>query len=191
MPHRLHPLWYTPFLPLLFFTSSVAAGLSVALLAYRLAARVRSQPEERRVMDWLGLGIVGALLIFLALKFELLWWEDELSLLWSLDRVSMVWWLEIIVGVALPLILLVTPKLRRTNSALWLAPLLAAAGVGLNRFNATLTAQTPPLGSPAYSPHPLEWLATIGILSGAALVWLLAMRFLVRPAGPVAGHGAG
>ncbi|HXF62355.1 MAG TPA: NrfD/PsrC family molybdoenzyme membrane anchor subunit [Caldilineaceae bacterium] len=190
MPHRLHPLWYTPFLPLLFFTSSVAAGLSVALLAYRLAARTRSQPEERRVVEDLASGVTGALLIFLALRGGLLWRENELPLLWPLDRASIAWWIELVAGVALPLILLVTPRLRRTNLTLWLAPLLVTAGVGLNRFNATLTAQTPPLGSSAYSPHPLEWLTTIGILAGAALVWLLAMRFLVSPAIPLAGHGS-
>ena len=27
MPHRLHPLWYTPILPLLFFVSAVGLGL--------------------------------------------------------------------------------------------------------------------------------------------------------------------
>jgi Ni/Fe-hydrogenase subunit HybB-like protein len=52
-------------------------------------------------------------------------------------------------------------------------------GVLLNRFNATMFAQTPPPGTPPYSPHPVEWLTTIGILAGAALAWYVAVRWLV------------
>ena len=35
MPHRLDALWYTPILPLLFFISSIMAGLSLATIAYK------------------------------------------------------------------------------------------------------------------------------------------------------------
>ena len=49
----------------------------------------------------------------------------------------------------------------------------------LNRFNATMFAQTPPPGTPPYSPHPVEWLTTVGILAGAALAWYVAVRWLV------------
>ncbi|MBK8799875.1 MAG: polysulfide reductase NrfD [Anaerolineales bacterium] len=38
MPHRLHPLWWTPFLPILFYLSSIMAGLSLATLAPRCHA---------------------------------------------------------------------------------------------------------------------------------------------------------
>jgi len=34
MPHRLHALWYTPLLPVLFFVSSIMAGLCLASLTY-------------------------------------------------------------------------------------------------------------------------------------------------------------
>ena len=61
----------------------------------------------------------------------------------------------------------------------WVAPAMVAIGVGLNRFNATLTAQTP-AWSGTYSPHVIEWLTTAGILSGAFLVWLVAVRYLVH-----------
>jgi Ni/Fe-hydrogenase subunit HybB-like protein len=51
-------------------------------------------------------------------------------------------------------------------------------GVLLNRFNATMFAQSIPDGV-SYTPHLLEWLSTIGILAGVVLVWWLGIRFLV------------
>ncbi|MCB2229795.1 polysulfide reductase NrfD [bacterium] len=38
-PQRLHPLWYTPWLPLLFITSAIGAGLMVVVLAKLAWAR--------------------------------------------------------------------------------------------------------------------------------------------------------
>lgn len=182
MPHRLHPLLYTPFMPVLFFTTSVMAGLSVAILAYRISVRIQNKNEDLGVASGLGVGIAGVSLIYLLIKGGLLWWEGKLPLLLVNDAVTRAWWVEITVGAMIPLILLAIPKLRRHNLTLWVAPLLVIIGVGMNRFNATLQGQTPPwTESWSYTPHILEWLSTIGIIAGAALVWYLAMRFLVRP----------
>lgn len=181
MPHRLHPLWYTPFLPVLFFTSAVMAGLSVAILAYRLAQRVNHTEEDLGLCSGLSIGVAGAGVLYLVFKIALLWWEGEQALLLVADSVTVAWLAEIVLGVVIPLILLLTPQLRRKSITLWVAPLLVVVGVGMNRFNATLTGQTPPwAGSTAYTPHLLEWLSTIGILSGVALAWYVAMRLLVN-----------
>ena len=39
MPYKLHSLWWTPLLPLLFFTSAVFAGLSMAIFVATLSFR--------------------------------------------------------------------------------------------------------------------------------------------------------
>ncbi len=181
MPHRLHALWYTPFLPVLFYTSSIMAGLSVAIVVYRIAARINGKQEDLSVCSGLSVGVAGATLVFLLVKFGLLWWEGKLPLLLVGDTITRTWWIEIIVGAILPLILLTIPKLRRHSLTLWVAPLLVILGLGMNRFNATLAGQTPPwVTSWAYTPHLYEWLSTIGILAGVALAWYLAMRYVVR-----------
>lgn len=181
MPHRLHALWYSPFMPVLFFTSSVMAGLSVAIIAYRVTARIHNKDEDLGVCTGLSVGVAGATVFYLLVKMGLLWWEGKLPLLAVNDRVTWAWWSELIVGVFIPLILLLVPHLRRQSLVQWVAPLLVILGVGMNRFNATLTGQTPAWTNTwAYSPHLLEWLSTIGILSGVALVWYLAVRYLVK-----------
>ncbi len=83
MPHRLHALWYTPILPLLFFVSSIMAGLSLATLTYmdRPTSSVcrpsrRSSPGLTRLAAWVAV-------VYLALKLGDLLVSGEIALLWS------------------------------------------------------------------------------------------------------------
>ena len=57
MPYRLHPLWYTPILPILFYVSSIMAGLSLGILAYLAACKLRGVKAEARIGAGLGKGL--------------------------------------------------------------------------------------------------------------------------------------
>lgn len=178
MPYRLHALWYTPLLPVLFFISSVMAGLSMAALAYWLAGRLARKPVRPTVILGLARGAAVTALLYLALKLGELAAAGELGLAVTagVGGGAALWWLELTVFVALPALLILWPRgarLRRTGAGL----ALILTGVLLNRFNATMFAQILPPGT-AYSPHVVEWLTTAGILAAAALVWMLGVRFL-------------
>ncbi len=187
MPHRLHALWYTPYMPVLFFVSSVMVGLSIAILAYRMTACIHRRCENLAIPRGLSIGVVGASLLYAVIRFALLAAEDKLALAFDGSPMAFVFWTEMIVSVALPLPLFLWGIVRRRGWIFWVAPTLVALGVGLNRFNATLTAQTPPWVG-LYSPHFMEWVSTVGILSGALLAWILAVRFLVRPTSLIEAH---
>jgi Ni/Fe-hydrogenase subunit HybB-like protein len=178
MPHRLHPLWYTPLLPLLFYGSSILAGLSVSLLSYRAAVRVAGRREAPEVVAGLmrGMAIVGGL--YLALRVGEVVVAGKWPLLRPDQAMARLWWLEVGLGGIVPWLLVVRPRWRQRPSLTWLVPLLLILGIGANRFNATWFAQTPPQGG-NYWPHPLEWFSTLGILAGAALAWYLGIRLLV------------
>jgi Ni/Fe-hydrogenase subunit HybB-like protein len=176
---RLHPLWYTPWLPVLFYTSSILAGLAVGILVYRLAMRAEGLPEKQSVILGLGKGMVGAALLYGGLKLVELVWSGDLPLLWT-SGWGPLFLAELIVGVVLPVVLWVIPSLRRRSWVQWTAPLLVVFGIGMNRFDATLYGQYAPADA-VYSPHVLEWLSTIGILAAAALAWYLGVRFVLAP----------
>jgi Ni/Fe-hydrogenase subunit HybB-like protein len=65
------PLWYSPILPLLFFVSSIMAGLSLAALTYMGATHILRLPAKReivtglpRIAAWVAvLYLVAALLL--------------------------------------------------------------------------------------------------------------------------------
>jgi Ni/Fe-hydrogenase subunit HybB-like protein len=179
MPYRLHALWYTPLLPLLFYVSSIMAGLSLGILAYLAACRLRATPADPKVGRGLGTGLLWVAVIYALLKFGELTWADEWALLGD-GHYGALWLAEMVVGVLLPIALLSRRAWRASVKVQIGAPLLVLAGVLMNRFDATLFGQVLPAGAPPYTPHILEWLSTIGILAAAALAWMICVRFIVR-----------
>ena len=177
MPHRLHALWYTPVLPVLFYVSSIMAGLSLGALGYRFAKRVRGEPENKAIANGLVTGAVVLGAVYAIAKFVEIVVAGEVGLLAS--SMGALWLGELLLGVGLPVLLWSVPAWRRLDAVQWLTPILIAASVLLNRFDATLFAQVLPAGAASYSPHILEWISTIGILAGAFLAWMLAVRFLL------------
>jgi Ni/Fe-hydrogenase subunit HybB-like protein len=179
MPHRLDPLWYTPLLPLLFFVSSLMAGLSLGIIVYKGAVRLQSRPEDPEIVKGLGYGLVWVTLLYLLLKLGEMALAGEVSAFLALDAMSLLLLLELVAGAALPILLWLIPAIRNTQAAQWGLPALVLGGVLLNRFNATMFAQLLRPGI-VYSPHILEWLSTIGILAGAGLVWGVGVCFLAQ-----------
>jgi Ni/Fe-hydrogenase subunit HybB-like protein len=179
MPHRLHPLWYSPLLPVLFFTSAVMVGFASTTIAYRLAVRIKGAQEQPSVLNALGKGMLGAGAVYLALRLVAMAWTGQIGRLASEPAMAALLLLELGVGVLLPLALLWRPGVRTSSAAMWWLPAAMILGVGMNRFTSTIYAQTAPLGPSVYAPHLFEWLTTIGIIAAAALAWYLAVRFLV------------
>lgn len=176
MPYRLHALWYTPLLPLLFLVSSIMAGLSLAALAYWLAGRVARQPVQPKIIFGLARGAAITGLIYLALKLAEVLVAGEIGLALSATSFAALWWIELLACVALPAVLILWPR-GRSLQRIGVGLTLILLGVLLNRFDATMFAQLLPEGA-SYSPHLIEWLTTAGVLAAAALAWMLGVRFL-------------
>jgi Ni/Fe-hydrogenase subunit HybB-like protein len=181
MPQRLHALWYTPALPVLFFVSAVMAGLGVAVLAYVGAGRLHGQPARPAVTSGLARGAGWVSLLYLLLKLGELGAAGELPALLALDRPALLFGLELGLGALLPAVLLLLPATRRHRVYQLGGAALILLGVCANRFNATLFAQTSPVAGAAYAPHLMEWLTALGIIAAAALAWYLGARFLLAP----------
>lgn len=176
MPYRLHALWYTPLLPLLFLVSSIMAGLSLAAMAYWLAGRVARQPVQPKIIFGLARGAAITGLIYLALKLAEVLVAGEIGLALSATSFAALWWIELLACVALPAVLILWPR-GRSLQRIGVGLTLILLGVLLNRFDATMFAQLLPEGA-SYSPHLIEWLTTAGVLAAAALAWMLGVRFL-------------
>jgi len=179
MPHRLHALWYTPILPLLFFVSSIMAGLALAIYAYAVMARVRGQQPSREIVNGLAKILGWVALLYAALKLGDILAAGELPALLAFDRVSILMWIELGLGAVLPAALVLLPVVRSHKWSPFVGAALVLLGVSFNRFNMTLFGQSPASGIGTYSPHIIEWLTTLGIIAGAILAWYLGVRVLV------------
>lgn len=183
MPHRVHPLWYSPLIPVLFFVSAIAAGLLALIVESRLAQILfRRDPDDELLAR---LGKIAAFTLWLYLGVRLVDLLARGVLPGALDGSwqSQLFLLEILAGGVLPAALLASPRIRSTPAGLVSAALLAIAGILSQRMALSMFAMRLPNGA-AYTPSLLETVIAFAIPAAAGLVYLFFMENLaVQPEG--------
>ena len=143
--NKIHPLWYSGNIPILFFVSSVFAGLSMVIAASSLSHRIfRDQidPHHHASFDDILLGMakgaLGALFAYFFLKVIDLVHGNQ----WALINTPMGYWylVEIIGGVVIPIILFTIAILRNNVRLVQVTAVITALGVILNRLNVSVIA---------------------------------------------------
>lgn len=175
MPFRLHPLWYSPLLPVLFFVSAVALGLMMVTLEGFFSAYLYGHRLRVDLYAPLGRAAGGILWVYLALRLGDLAWRGVLPTALDGSWYSYLFLAEIGAGALLPAVLLAVPSIRTNPNGLATSAGLVVAGMVLNRLSASMIAmfQTPGV---SYFPTWTEFAVTAGIVSGAGLVFLFAVE---------------
>jgi len=164
---RVFALWKTGYLPLLFFTSALVAGLTMTILESNWAASAYDHELDQKLMGDLGLYAAWVLLIYLVLKIATLIGSGGVRYLFSGGLDSVLYWIEVLGGVVLPMVLLFMPSIRKSRKALYRTAWIAVLGVVMNRFDVSFFGFA---GAP-YVPTWMEWAITIGIISAAILFY--------------------
>ncbi len=142
---KVHPLWYSEFIPVLFLVSSVFAGLSMVIFEGTISHKVfrsRMSAEHRTSHNDIVIGLAricaGAMFVYFFLKvldFAHGRHWAELSSGWG------VWYLVEIVGfVALPCVLFARAVNRESLALSRIAAVLTLVGIVLNRLNVSVIA---------------------------------------------------
>ena len=173
MPGALHPLWYTPILPILFLVSALAVGPAVVILESMISSKVFGHKIGQDILSGLGKAIPVILGIYLLMKIADLVIRGDFGLIFSSSPQSLLWWGEIIIGVILPIILLSMPKVRQSRNGGFSGALLVVAGLMFNRFNVSLLGLAIRPGY-SYFPSWMEIGISAGLVSWALLIiWML------------------
>jgi Ni/Fe-hydrogenase subunit HybB-like protein len=181
MPGKLHPIWYTSLLPLLFFVSATSVGLAMVIVESRLSARSLGHGLELPLLSSVARGLVGALGLYGFLRVYDLIDRGVLLRAFDLSYESCLFLTEFGVGVILPIVLLSIPRIRRSGRGLYAGSLLAVMGFVVNRLNVSMTGFEHAQGG-----HYIPSFAEVGItlmfiaLGFAAFRWI-ARRFPVYP----------
>ena len=142
-PSKIHPLWYSHNIPVMFFVSSIFAGISMVMIEgffTRKAFAHRMGHEMHASHDAITLGLakgaVGALFAYIFIKvidfvhYQL--WEQ-------LTGFYGAWYLLEMVGfVVVPMALFLTGIMRRNARLIQATAFLTAVGVILNRLNVSV-----------------------------------------------------
>ncbi len=184
-PTKMHPLWYTPILPLLFLLSAIAVGFPMVIVESVYASWSLNLPPETDVLRSLSRYIPPILGIYLAFKVGDLLIRGAYVHVADGSVQSIFFFIEVVIGVVVPLILFLLRRVRNSMPALGLAALLVVLGVALNRVNVFLIAYHPPYATKTYFPALGEWVVTIGLIATLILVYRVVVTFL-----PVLSHPA-
>lgn len=138
VPGRLHELWYTPWLPVLFFVSAVAVGLSMTILESTIAGRTFGHEPEFEALGRMGKLAAMVIGLFLVIRVSDLLARGALADL-RLDRSGIFFLGEVLIGFALPAVLFSMARVRRNTHALYHTAQLAVLGFVVNRLNVSVT----------------------------------------------------
>ncbi len=169
---RVFALWKTGYLPLLFFLSAVAAGLTMSIIEAYLAAKAYGHQVPQDLLADLGLYAAWALALYLVVKIATLIGSGGSAYLLAGGRATLLYLVEVLLGTVLPMILLFLPQVRHNRRALTWAASLTVLGVVLNRFNVSLFGFA---GAP-YLPSWQEWAISLGMISAAILFYDFFVR---------------
>ena len=186
-PAKLYPLWWTPFLPVLFFLSALAIGLAMILFESSLSSRYFKRGLEVHLLEKLALVIPFILGIYLAVRFGQLTVDGDLKYLFASSPMSTLFWVEVLVGAVFPLIFFSFKKARTSSRGLFFGAIAVLLGMILNRFNVSWFAVQHPdpithlplfMGNVNYFPSLPEVLLSVGIFSAGILAFGLAVKHL-------------
>jgi Ni/Fe-hydrogenase subunit HybB-like protein len=142
---KIHPLWYTEFIPILFFVSSIFAGLSMVIFEGSISRKVfryKMTHEHHAKHDDIVLGLAkicaGTMFIYLFLKLLVFVHEQHGAFIMS----PMGYWylLEVVGFVLVPCILFMNAVRSGKISLARTAAILSLLGIVLNRLNVSVIA---------------------------------------------------
>lgn len=187
LPHKVHPLWYSPILPVLFFVSAVAAGLAMTVVESWYSRRAFGRPIETHLLARLSRTSVVVLALYLALRLRDLVARDALATLFPLTLASWLFLAEILLGVVVPMVALASPWTRQSPKRLAITQGMVVLGFILHRLNVSITAVEAATGY-RYVPAVAEFVVTTGLVALGMLAFCAACTYL--PVFPKAQEGA-
>jgi molybdopterin-containing oxidoreductase family membrane subunit len=197
---KSRPIWFKPSMPIMFIISAVAVGPALTMaIAYVVEWITGKKNIPNEVLRSIARFSGFAIMVYGYIRF----WDlaavtyygrtpsvsEAFNLLSQQTPYNFSFWVfEIILGIALPAILFLTPRFNRNPGYLVIGAFFAVIGVIINRWNVTVGGLFVPLSySPGtlyqleptkYFPALVEWGIAIGVIGYALTMFTLGVRFL-------------
>ena len=140
---KIHPLWYSEFIPVMFFVSSIFAGLSMVIFEGSISHRVfsdqisnKNKEKQHGIIHGLAKICTGTLFAYFFLQMLVFIHGKH----WDLLNTPMGYWymVEMIGFVLIPMLLFLYSYRANNILLIRLAAILTMLGVVLNRLNVTI-----------------------------------------------------
>jgi Ni/Fe-hydrogenase subunit HybB-like protein len=140
---KIHPLWYSEFIPIMFFVSSIFAGLSMVIFEGSISQKVffkqiseKNHEAHNGIIRGLSKICAGAMFAYFFLQLLVFIHGQQ----WGLLNTPMGYWflLEMLGFVLLPMILFFFSYRANNINMIKVAAIITMLGVILNRLNVTV-----------------------------------------------------
>ncbi|MBU1194528.1 MAG: Ni/Fe-hydrogenase cytochrome b subunit [Proteobacteria bacterium] len=170
-PTKLHPLWYTPMLPLLFLTSAFAVGYPMVVFETTLATSSFKLDGEMNILTPLTRITVFLLGMYMFLKIgDMIYRGTYIYLLQGTYQTNS-FIVEVLFGVMVPWVLLLFKRIRQSRTGIFIAASMIIGGVILNRINVFIVGYKSPLSESGYFPAPGEIFVTLGLIATLMFIY--------------------
>ncbi|MDW7678920.1 MAG: NrfD/PsrC family molybdoenzyme membrane anchor subunit [bacterium] len=182
MPSKIHPLWYSSFMPLFFFVSAIIGGISMIIVESMLSHRVFKEQIPKMAMDHtqfdhitIGLGKAASVLLFTYFFLKLIGVAHGNN--WHLINTKYgYWWLVEVIGfVLIPAFLYAWGVRNDSAKIVRITSIIAVIGIALNRLNQSIICFNWNADE-QYYPHWMEIVITITIIT----IGLITFRWIIN-----------
>ncbi|KPA18541.1 polysulfide reductase [Candidatus Magnetomorum sp. HK-1] len=177
-PTKLHPLWYTPILPLLFLLSAIAVGYPMVIFETTIittSMNLNSEMDRLEPLSKISIFLLG---LYMIIKLGDMLIRGTYIYLFDFNAQSNSFLCEIIFGVITPWVMLCFEKVRGSRKSLFFVSCLVIFGVLINRINVFIVGFKPHYTTTAYFPSIGEILVTSGLIATLMLMYRLAVTWL-------------
>ena len=164
-PSKIHPLWWTPILTILFLLSAITVGFPMVIFEGLYSSWALKLKPEMHILSPLAKYIPFFLGLYMCFKIGDLVIRGSYVYLVEGSTQSLMFMIEMVFGVMVPFVLLLSPRVRANPRWLFVACLMVVLGVALNRINVFLVAFQPLYPVKSYFPAIGEFAVTIGLVS--------------------------
>ena len=171
---RLHPLWNTGWLPLLFLMSCIAMGYAAVVFEATLSSWLFKREPERAMLAGLSQAIVPLGTAYVGLRLLDIAARGQLPALFAFDSYSIMTILEFLLVIAAVGLLLGEAQRQKLGNLFRAAMLFMLAG-SVYRFDTYLVAFRPGAHW-SYFPSVGEILITLGLVAGELMAFILIVK---------------
>jgi len=176
VPSKLHPLWYSPLLPLLFYVSAISVGLAMTIFESWHSAKAFGKQLEWPLLMSLGRLLAVVLGVFLMMRFMDLSRRHVLGAMLEARPEVYLFYLEIAL-MLIPVVVLFSGAVADRPRLLYFCAVSAILGFITHRLNVSVTGIQAMTGA-NYLPRWTEIAITLGLIAAGFAIFRAAAKYL-------------
>jgi Ni/Fe-hydrogenase subunit HybB-like protein len=187
-PYRLHPLWYSPVIYLLFFVSAIGLGLMMVVMESLFSSYFLGHKVHVREISGLGMAASAVLWLYVALRLGDLALRGDLWMAVDGSPQGLLFLFEVGMSAVVPATLLLFRRVRSRLRGMGFCSALTILGMILYRLDVSIVSFARPEGF-GYFPSWEEFAVSAGIVAAFALIFIYFAENL-KVYDDVGGHPA-